>query len=230
VTIERVPRRLPRRDQSRAIVASGSVENRQGDVVPHRRSGGDPSHEALELYTGEFGRDAVVCPIPAGGCTMHASYTPHMPINCGTRALDESEPSPYKPVTRSCSRKIRTSDDQARRGDVEHRRGIAALLSRLSPDCGRDRQRRSQARGSPTRGTSDRRAARCEQSHRAPRARRPCGRRDHQVVPPVAARSSLHWVRSASLRTHSSASVSSVRLAGSRSAHVFFVRNYACND
>ncbi len=182
MTIERVPRRLPRRDQSRAIVASGSVENRQGDVVPHRRSGGDPSHEALELYTGEFGRDAVVCPIPAGGCTMHASYTPHMPINCGTRALDESEPSPYKPVTRSCSRKIRTSDDQARRGDVEHRRGIAALLSRLSPDCGRDRQRRSQARGSPTRGTSDRRAARCEQSHRAPRARRPCGRRDHQVV------------------------------------------------
>ena len=65
-----------------ATVESGCMQfvpgsHRQRDVLPHRRIAGDPSLEALELDTSEFERDAVACPIPAGGCTMHASYTLH---------------------------------------------------------------------------------------------------------------------------------------------------------
>lgn len=88
---------------------------------------------------------------------MHASYTPHMPINGGTRGLTKASRARTSQSPGHAPERHEPPMIRLGRGDVEHRRGTAALLSRLSPDCGRERQRRSQARGPPTRGTSDRR-------------------------------------------------------------------------
>jgi len=64
-----------------ATVESGCMQFVPGsnrlDLVPHRQAGADSSTDALELDTDTFDRDAVACPIPVGGCTMHASYTLH---------------------------------------------------------------------------------------------------------------------------------------------------------
>lgn len=64
-----------------ATVESGCMQFVPGShrlaVVPHRHVGDDPNTDALEVDTDAFDRDAVACPIPAGGCTMHASYTLH---------------------------------------------------------------------------------------------------------------------------------------------------------
>lgn len=64
-----------------ATVESGCMHFVPGshrlDVLPHRPIGGDPSVDGLEVDMSQFERDSVACPIPAGGCTMHASYTLH---------------------------------------------------------------------------------------------------------------------------------------------------------
>lgn len=65
-----------------ATVESGCMQfvpgsHRHDDVLPHRPIGGDPNADGLEIDLTDFDRDAVACPIPAGGCTMHASYTLH---------------------------------------------------------------------------------------------------------------------------------------------------------
>ncbi|HWB55048.1 MAG TPA: phytanoyl-CoA dioxygenase family protein [Tepidisphaeraceae bacterium] len=48
------------------------------DVLPHHSIGNDPSVHGLEVDDPEqYNSRAVICPIPAGGCTMHASCTLH---------------------------------------------------------------------------------------------------------------------------------------------------------
>jgi ectoine hydroxylase-related dioxygenase (phytanoyl-CoA dioxygenase family) len=46
-------------------------------MLPHRTPGNDPSVHALECYDGFDPADAVACPIPAGGCTIHYGRTLH---------------------------------------------------------------------------------------------------------------------------------------------------------
>lgn len=46
-------------------------------VLPHRSLGGDDRIHALECYAGFDPQQAVSCPIPAGGCTIHTSRTLH---------------------------------------------------------------------------------------------------------------------------------------------------------
>ena len=48
-----------------------------GDVLPHRSPDGDSRVHALECFTGFSAADAVACPLPAGGCTVHTSRTLH---------------------------------------------------------------------------------------------------------------------------------------------------------
>lgn len=48
------------------------------DVLPHHSIGNDPAVHGLEVDEPEHHAEyAVACPVPAGGCTMHAAYTLH---------------------------------------------------------------------------------------------------------------------------------------------------------
>lgn len=48
------------------------------DVQPHHSIGHDPAVHGLEIDAPErYGQFAVVCPLPAGGCSMHAAYMVH---------------------------------------------------------------------------------------------------------------------------------------------------------
>lgn len=63
-------------------VASGCMHFVPGshrlDVLPHRSIGGNPSVHGLELDNPDpYAPYAVACPVPAGGCTLHAAYTLH---------------------------------------------------------------------------------------------------------------------------------------------------------
>lgn len=66
-----------------ATVDSGCMQfvpgsHRTTDVVPHHSIGHDPTVHGLEADDPEsLAPYAVACPIPAGGCTMHAAYTFH---------------------------------------------------------------------------------------------------------------------------------------------------------
>jgi ectoine hydroxylase-related dioxygenase (phytanoyl-CoA dioxygenase family) len=48
-----------------------------GGVLPHRSPSGDISVHGVECFAGFDPRDKVVCPIPAGGCTVHTGRTVH---------------------------------------------------------------------------------------------------------------------------------------------------------
>lgn len=65
-----------------ASVESGCMQFVPGshrlDVLPHRSIGGNPAVHGLEIENAEaYVPYAVACPIPAGGCTLHAAYTLH---------------------------------------------------------------------------------------------------------------------------------------------------------
>jgi hypothetical protein len=65
-----------------ATVQSGCMQFVPGshrlDVLPHRSIGGNPAVHGLELAEPErYAPYAVACPIPAGGCTLHAAYMLH---------------------------------------------------------------------------------------------------------------------------------------------------------
>jgi hypothetical protein len=47
------------------------------DVLPHRSPGGDGRVHGLECAGGFSLADAIPCPIPAGGCTVHSGRTLH---------------------------------------------------------------------------------------------------------------------------------------------------------
>jgi ectoine hydroxylase-related dioxygenase (phytanoyl-CoA dioxygenase family) len=49
----------------------------RGDVLPHRPYQNDPRIHALECYQGFDPIEEVVCPLPAGGATLHHSRTLH---------------------------------------------------------------------------------------------------------------------------------------------------------
>jgi hypothetical protein len=49
----------------------------KGPVLPHGFPGGDPRIHALEITGGFNPRDAVACPMPAGGCVIHSQRTIH---------------------------------------------------------------------------------------------------------------------------------------------------------
>jgi ectoine hydroxylase-related dioxygenase (phytanoyl-CoA dioxygenase family) len=59
----------------------------QGEVLPHRSPNDDVRIHAIECYAGFDPQDAVACPIPAGGCTVHTGRTVH-----GAGANHSSEP------------------------------------------------------------------------------------------------------------------------------------------
>ena len=48
-----------------------------GEVLPHRNPNGDARVHALECYEGFTPAQAVACPLPAGGCTIHFGRTIH---------------------------------------------------------------------------------------------------------------------------------------------------------
>jgi hypothetical protein len=48
-----------------------------GAVLPHRRPAGKARVHGLECYEGFSETDAVACPLPLGGCTVHAGRTLH---------------------------------------------------------------------------------------------------------------------------------------------------------
>jgi ectoine hydroxylase-related dioxygenase (phytanoyl-CoA dioxygenase family) len=48
-----------------------------GDILPHRSLQGDARIHALECIGGFDPEEAIECPIPAGGCTIHTSRTLH---------------------------------------------------------------------------------------------------------------------------------------------------------
>jgi ectoine hydroxylase-related dioxygenase (phytanoyl-CoA dioxygenase family) len=65
-----------------ATVQSGCMQFVPGshrlDVLPHRSIGGNPAVHGLELAEPErHAPYSVACPIPAGGCTLHAAYALH---------------------------------------------------------------------------------------------------------------------------------------------------------
>lgn len=65
-----------------ATIRSGFMQfvpgSNRGDVLPHHSIGNDPAVHGLEVDEPERRAEyAVACPIPAGGCTMHAAYTLH---------------------------------------------------------------------------------------------------------------------------------------------------------
>jgi ectoine hydroxylase-related dioxygenase (phytanoyl-CoA dioxygenase family) len=65
-----------------ATIDSGCMQFVPGshrlDVLPHHHIGDDPSVHGLEADNQQsLARYAVACPVPAGGCTMHAAYTLH---------------------------------------------------------------------------------------------------------------------------------------------------------
>ena len=49
----------------------------KGKVLPHSFPGGDARIHALECVGGFDPKDAVVCPLPAGGCVVHNQRTLH---------------------------------------------------------------------------------------------------------------------------------------------------------
>lgn len=49
----------------------------KGPVLPHGFPGGDPRIHALECISGFDPREAVPCPLPAGGCVIHGGRTVH---------------------------------------------------------------------------------------------------------------------------------------------------------
>jgi len=49
----------------------------RGLVLPHASPGGDPRVHALECVSGFDPADAVACPLPPGGCTIHHCRTLH---------------------------------------------------------------------------------------------------------------------------------------------------------
>jgi ectoine hydroxylase-related dioxygenase (phytanoyl-CoA dioxygenase family) len=49
----------------------------QRGILPHRTPGNDPRVHALECYEGFDLAEAVACPLPAGGCTIHYGRTVH---------------------------------------------------------------------------------------------------------------------------------------------------------
>ncbi len=49
----------------------------RGELLPHRSPNGDRRAHALECSGGFDPRDAVSCPLPAGGCTLHTGRTLH---------------------------------------------------------------------------------------------------------------------------------------------------------
>jgi len=49
----------------------------RGEILPHRSAGNDNSMHALECYEGFDPATSVVCPLPAGGCTIHSGRTLH---------------------------------------------------------------------------------------------------------------------------------------------------------
>lgn len=49
----------------------------RGDVHPHRKLVGKERSHGIECYAGFDAADAVYCPIPLGGCTMHMGRTIH---------------------------------------------------------------------------------------------------------------------------------------------------------
>ena len=49
----------------------------KGSVLPHRNPNGDSRVHALECYEGFDPAQAVACPLPAGGCTIHFGRTIH---------------------------------------------------------------------------------------------------------------------------------------------------------
>jgi len=49
----------------------------KGPVLPHGFPGGDPRIHALECVSGFDPRDAVSCPLAAGGCVIHSQRTVH---------------------------------------------------------------------------------------------------------------------------------------------------------
>jgi len=49
----------------------------KGEVLPHRSPGSDPKVHAIECAGGFDPADAVPCPLPAGGATLHAGRTLH---------------------------------------------------------------------------------------------------------------------------------------------------------
>jgi hypothetical protein len=59
----------------------------RGEVLPHRSPNDDVRIHAIECYAGFDPRDAVACPLPAGGCTVHTGRTVH-----GAGANHSSEP------------------------------------------------------------------------------------------------------------------------------------------
>jgi hypothetical protein len=52
-------------------------ESHRCEVLPHRSVGGDPRVHAIECPGGFDPRSAVVCPLPAGGATLHDGRTLH---------------------------------------------------------------------------------------------------------------------------------------------------------
>lgn len=65
-----------------ATVESGCMQfvpgSHRKDVLPHHSIGNDPAVHGLEVDDPELHAPyAVACPVPAGGCTMHAAYTLH---------------------------------------------------------------------------------------------------------------------------------------------------------
>jgi hypothetical protein len=59
----------------------------KGPVLPHGFSGGDARIHALECIGGFDPRDAVRCPLPAGGCVIHNQRTLH---GAGPNVSDDS--------------------------------------------------------------------------------------------------------------------------------------------
>ncbi len=47
-----------------------------GDLLPHRPAGNDPNMHTLETVEADT-RDAIACPLSAGGCTIHTLKTLH---------------------------------------------------------------------------------------------------------------------------------------------------------
>lgn len=65
-----------------ATMGSGCMQfvpgSHRKDVLPHHSIGNDPAVHGLEVDEPErHAPYAVACPVPAGGCTMHAAYTLH---------------------------------------------------------------------------------------------------------------------------------------------------------
>lgn len=63
-------------DETNSCMAYVPGSNK-GPVLPHGFPGGDPRIHALECTSGFDPRDAVSCPLEAGGCVIHSGRTVH---------------------------------------------------------------------------------------------------------------------------------------------------------